>query len=279
MSYDTTARMRALFALTASVLASSAVAVVVEVEVFQTGGFYDGGTKDNSPTFQNYFVGYGTSPGSTRTPERRSFFWFKLETIPDGEIVSATLSLELPFGGLIFGLGPGTPPPAPPSDPFEEFSLCAVPFSGTSVTDPTLTLGAADAMFEAFNDVPIADPSVFILAGPPPPPVIDIPIGALGLSFLNSLAMPEIVLTGWMPTWTEDLRPGVGGDPFLEAHELVFGLTDVHTGAVAKPKLTLEIVPVPEPGTFVSLAALCGLSYLRCRVAARRTLPRSKTQP
>ncbi len=262
---DTIIGMRTIVLLTVMSIGSFAVAEIVEVDVFQTGGFYDGGFVDNSPTFQNYFVGYGTSPGTARTPQRRSFFWFKLDTIPDGGIVSATLSLELPFGGLIFGLGPGTPPPPPPPDPFEEFSLCAVPFSGEAVTDPTLTLAEADAMFEAFNDVPIADPAVFILDGPPPPPVIEISIGALGLSFLNARPLPEFVLTGWMPTWSEDLRPGVGGAPFLEASELIFGLTDVHTGAVAKPKLTLDITPVPEPATIISVAALIGLGLPRRR--------------
>jgi hypothetical protein len=56
------------------------------------------------------------------TPERRSFFWFSLAGIPAGTIDSATLSLTLPFGGLIFGKGLGDPLAGPvPDDPFEEF--------------------------------------------------------------------------------------------------------------------------------------------------------------
>ena len=55
-------------------LAGTLSAAVLEIESTQVGGFNDDGTADNSPTFQNYFVGHtglfvGGSP--VLGPERR----------------------------------------------------------------------------------------------------------------------------------------------------------------------------------------------------------------
>src|SRR5262245_41016685 len=106
-------------------LANVAAADVFVVESAQVGGFFAGGaTPDNSPSFQNYFVGYGSLSGGGRTPERRSFFHFDLSGV-SGDIVSATLELKLVMpGGLKFGKGPGDPMMGPiPDDSMEEFQL------------------------------------------------------------------------------------------------------------------------------------------------------------
>lgn len=234
-------------------LAGNAHADLISLDVEQTGGFYAGGaTPDNSVAFQNYYVGYGTTPGHPRTPERRSFFWFDLGIVP-ATIVSAKLVLELPFGGLIFGKGPGTPGPGVPDDPFEEFAVSATPFAAPLVTSPGLDAGTASAIFESFAG-PYLGGKTFVLGGPPPGAFIEIDLNATAIGYLNSKAGGDVVLTGWMPTWSEDFRTFPGGELF-EGSELIFGFTDVHTGAVAKPKLELVTAPVPEPATLL-LAAL-----------------------
>lgn len=211
------------------------------LEAVQTGGFYADAPPDNSPGFQNYFVGYGTTPGFGRTSERRSFFWFDLSEL-DAPVTGASLHLTLPFGGLIFGKGPGDPMAGPIADDLTEiFQLSATPFSGAAVTMPGMPDPMADTLFATFAGPPIADPVVFG-GGALPSPEIVIPLDALGLSFLNSKIGLDIVLTGWMPSWSFDPRPAPPGSSvaFFEASELIFGLTDVHTGAVPKPFLTFE---------------------------------------
>jgi hypothetical protein len=248
-------------------------AAIVTLEAKQTGGFYDGGaTPNNDPAFQNYFVGYGTTPGFGRTAERRSFFWFDLSGLAPGTIDGATLHLTLPFGGLIFGKGPGDPTMGPvPDDPFEVFQLGATPVAPGVVTSPGLSPSEVMMIFDSFNDTPIADPLTFVSGGMPPP--TDIAINPLGVSFLNFLAGSDIVLTGWMPTWSFDSRPDPMPPPdFFEASELIFGLTDVHSMAVPKPTLTISFTPlatVPEPSSlllFVLGSACLGASARRTRV-------------
>ncbi len=57
----------------ACALPTAAAALSVELASTQVGGFYADGGHDSLAGFQNYFVGYGTSPGSARTAERRAF--------------------------------------------------------------------------------------------------------------------------------------------------------------------------------------------------------------
>lgn len=253
----------------------AASAGVVVLDALQTGGFFDTGLgPSNSPTFQNYFVGYGTTPGFERTPERRSFFWFSLPHL-SGEIVSASLHLELPFGGLIFGKGPGDPLSGAfiPSDPVEIFRLSATMVPADIVTSTSLTAAEAKFVFDSFAGPEVAAPVEFHLGGTPPAPVIEIPFNSLGLSILKSTSGGDLVLTGSMPSWSEDSRLAPPGAPttFFEASELIFGLTDVHTGAVAKPKLTIVTRAVPEPTGIAMIAALvsCCLAGRRFRCGAR----------
>jgi hypothetical protein len=103
------------------------------------------------------------------------------------------------------------------------------------------------------------------------PPPTDIPLSPLGASFLNLVAGADIVLTGWMPTWSFDARPAPFPPPdFFEASELIFGLTDVHSMAVPRPPLTISFTPaaaVPKPASLGLLgpgvAGLAGAAWRR----------------
>jgi len=269
-------RATALSVLAGVVLAAPCSAQTIELGAVQTGGFYGGGVApDNKPEFQNYFVGYGTSPGKPRTGERRSFFHFDLSTAGPG-IESAALKLRLPFGGLIFGKGPGDPALGPvPSDPTEAFAVGVTSFSSAMVTSSGLTGAEADAIFDSFDAAPVAAARLFGVGGPPIPPDLDgkgaeivIPLSAAGIAALNAKAGGDIVLTGWMPSWSLDTRLSpLDPSEFFEASELIFGLTDVHKG-VPKPILELRYAAaaVPEPASAaLLLAGLPLLARLRRR--------------
>ncbi len=253
-------------------VAGTARADVVVLEPVQVGGFYAGGASpDNLPSFQNYYVGYGSLTGGGRTPERRSFFHFDLSGV-SGDVVSATLELKLIFGGLIFGKGPGTPPDPIPSDTFEEFQLGGVfdpglpvsKFTSTMLTPPEIT-----GIFGAMDDAPIASPLGFTMGGPPPPDPIVISLGPAGLTLLEMKAGGDVVLTGWMPTWSFDSRMFMGG--FVEGSELIFGGTDVHLSHFPKPVLTITTAAVPEVSASVMLgiAAITGAVIRYWNRAAR----------
>jgi hypothetical protein len=250
------------------VVASTAAADVVVLEPVQVGGFYAGGAPpDNLPSFQNYYVGYGSLTGGGRTPERRSFFHFDLSGI-SGDVVSATLELKLIPGGLIFGKGPGTPPDPIPSDTFEDFQLGGVfdpalpasKFTSTRLTSPEIM-----GIFGAMDDAPIAPTLGFTMGGPPPPDPIVITLGPAGLTLLEMKAGGDVVLTGWMPTWSFDSRMFMGG--FVEGSELMFGGTDVHLSHFPKPVLTITTA-VPEVSSEIVVGAV-GISAGGYRVRLR----------
>ncbi|HMS55262.1 MAG TPA: PEP-CTERM sorting domain-containing protein [Fimbriimonadaceae bacterium] len=234
-------------------LTTASRAAFVEVAAIQVGGFFDGGiTPMNLPSHQNYYVGYGTTPGFGRTPERRSFFWFHLPEI-DGEIVAASLKLKLLVStSLIFGKG------ADPAvlDPTETFQLGATMTSAGMMTSPGLTSGEIDTIFEAMDDFEVADPKEFSLASPPPIPTdIDIPLNMAGITALTMFEGSDLVFTGWMPSWSFDSRTSSGGD-LIEPSELIFGFSDVTGPAgmlVPMPVLTIAYEPVPEPATMTVL--------------------------
>jgi hypothetical protein len=259
---------------------------LIEVTATQTGGFYDGGgIPDNFPEFQNYYVGYGTTPGFTRTTERRSFFVFDLVGITPGEVVSAALTLRLPFGGLKFGKsGDPTAGPVPsPDDLSEVFALGVTTIATATVLSLGLTPPEIDLIFESFNDIPVALPYVFSSGSVPPPEPdgfgakIVIPFSAMGITALDIKAGSTIVLTGWMPSWTFDsrLEPGGGPTDYYEASELIFGLTDVHfppPPGVPPPVLTMlladDTAVVPEPSSMMLFAM--GVGGLAVRKMRRR---------
>lgn len=273
-------RSAILLGLVITACATSAAGV--DLPLVQTGGFFASGVLNNSPTFQNYFVGYGTSPGLPRTDERRSFFVFDVPAFPsDTAITGAVLKLRLPFGGLIFGKGPGDPLAGPvPSDLTETFALGVVGVPSSVVLSPTLPVAAAVALFAAMDDVMVAAPTVFTGAGLPPPPdggppVVTIVLDGLGLGALEAARGSTVVLTGWMPSWSYDDRLSPTPPPlYFEASELIFGLTDVHVLAILTPVLTLTLSPVPEPpAPALWIAGLALLAAWRVGWHRRADLP------
>lgn len=170
-----------------------------------------------------------------------------------GEILSATLSLKLMFStSLVFGKGPGTPPDPIPDDEYETFQLGVTTLPASLVTSPGLPMGDWGMVFDAFDDIAVAAPKTFFAADELPlPAVIDIHLDSIGLSALRIKQGSDLVLTGWMPSWSYDDRIGPDGKP-VEGSELIFGFTDV-PGIVPMPTLTIEYAPVPEPGTLAVL--------------------------
>lgn len=228
---------------------------VIVTTPLQVGGFFDGGGLDNHIEHQNYFVGYGTV-GGHRTAERRSFFWYHVPAF-SGAVIDATIKLKMAFPtSLIFGLDPGDPEL---HDTTETFQLGATPIDPFTMVDPGLSLGAADAVFEAMDDHPIAHGYDFVAGSIPEIPfAVEIHLDPAGIGLISSHRGGDVVLTGWMPTWTEDLRTdGLGH--FLEADELLFGLSDI-PGIVPAPELTILTAPVPEPASCLAVGVgLIGL--------------------
>jgi hypothetical protein len=250
----------------------------LELVALQSGGFYADGSADNSPSFQNYFVGYGTSPGLPRTPERRSFFVFELPPLPDGMFIgAATLTLRLPFGGLVFGAGPGVPGVDDIEPDAEEgFALGLLVVPLPVLLSPALTPPEALGVFELIDALPLAAPMIFspgmVLPDPGDggPPLVPIVLDDAGLAALHGAAGASIAFGGWMPSWSEDLRLSPSPPPlYLESSELIFGFTDVHLMPLLAPVLTLSLVAVPEPRAL--LLALAGVALLGWRARRRRS--------
>jgi hypothetical protein len=262
---------------------------VVEITAAHVGGFYgdsghDGSdstadkTPDNTPSHENYFVGYSTSAGETRTPERRAFFVFPLSSVT-GTVVSAELTLHLAGPDAIhFGKGPGTPGvDAIAEDTTETFQLGVTSVPTPAILATPVDLSTAFGIFETFNDTPIAPPVTFGPGGMPPPmgmpAEVVIPLDAGGVAALNAaLAGGDIVLTGWMPSWTEDFRlaPGaVDPDDWFEGSEFFFGFSDTHK-TFPKPFLSVTFAPVPEAGAAKLLAGVAFLGSTFGYVSSRR---------
>jgi len=240
-------------------LAIPALGTVFTSSSLQVGGFYEGGGKNNDPSFQNYYVGYGTSAGPhSRTLERRSFFWFHVPSL-DGPIVDATLTLKMLVStSLIFGI---TDDPTV-HDHTEEFQLGFTMAPKDKVIDPTIPTAEADAIFKSLDDHPIADPYVFTMDI-----MYDFPFAVIvhlnsdGIAWLHAHEGGDVVLSGWMPTWSYDDRKDDTGE-WLEEDELLFGFSDVGS-LVPFPELTITTESVPEPATLV-FVGLVGI------VASRR---------
>ena len=272
-------------ALLMSGIAANVNAGVTSIDASQVGGFYSDGSADNAASFQNYFVGYGTTPGFPRTEERRSFFTFDLSGITE-PVTSASFSIFLPAFGLIFGtdcLGadpctgllpgtddPGTPwddtdPGAWPTDTVEEFVLGHTPFSSTIVTDTMLPAddpGGLDKkeIFDSFDDSPVAGSLAITVSDPldfsSGPIEFVMELDATGIALLNDAiaAGGDFVLTGFMPTWSFEDRMTPLGDDLVEKSELMFGLSDLVTEgsptSLTTPFLEITTSEVPLPAAF-----------------------------
>ena len=238
--------------------ATPAAATVLEVESTQVGGFYDDGTADNSPTFQNYFVGH-TSLAGTLFPERRNFFIFDLRGVT-GEIASAELLLPTPAGGYI-GV-----------DPSEDYALTGTSFDPVVIADPAAptpvkldifdSLGAPAAPLYALVTLTSADFPTF----PGAPGELTLPLSPAAVFDLNAGKGGLFALGGRMAT-----------HDFDELDELLFAFSDVVSGSplVDEPvlSLTIESAPIatPEPATVALIAlGLVGLaSHARRREPTR----------
>ena len=241
-------------------LAMPALGTVFTSTSLQVGGFYEGGGKNNDPSFQNYYVGYGTSAGPhSRTLERRSFFWFHVPML-DGPIVDATLTLKMLVStSLIFGI---TADPAV-HDTTEESQLGFTMAPKDVVIDPTITEPTASAIFDSLDDHPIADPYAFSMDEMYAFPfAVIVHLNSDGIAWLKAHEGGDVVLSGWMPSWSYDDRMDDTGE-WLEEDELLFGFSDVGS-LVPFPELTISTEPVPEPTT-LALAACAGLALLRRR--------------
>ena len=243
----------------------SARADIITTSSLHTGGFFADGGADNKIEHQNYFVGYGTPPGFGRTAERRSFFWYHVPTFA-GEVVDATIKLKMLFStSLIFGLGP-TPPI---HDPTESFQLGYTTAPAPLVTSPTLTTPEKLAIFGSLDDHPIASPYEFSMATTYDFPfTVEIHLDAAGKALISDHRGGDVVLSGWMPSWSLDMRTDPLTGKFLEEDELLFGFSDVPT-LVPAPELTI-VTAVPEPSTWlVLIAGAAGVTRVRKAMSVR----------
>ncbi|MFN8221575.1 MAG: PEP-CTERM sorting domain-containing protein [Fimbriimonadales bacterium] len=238
-----------IVAVCLAVAGSAAVrADIFTTTPLQVGGFYDTGGLDNHIEHQNYYVGYGTV-GGVRSTERRSFFWYHIPEF-SGPVLDVSIKLKmLVTTSLIFGISPGDPMV---HDTLETFRLGATPIDPLTIVDPDLTPTEADAIFETFDDHPIAPAKDFIAGSIPDFPfAVEIHLDDVGKGLVSSHRGADVVFTGWMPTWSEDLRTD-GMGHFLEGDELLFGFSDI-PHLVPAPELTI-VTPVPEPCTLVAMA-------------------------
>lgn len=251
-----------MFTLGLVITALPATAAVLIVTPLQVGGFHDGGGTDNGIEHQNYYVGYGTV-GGVRGTERRSFFWYHIPGF-EGEVIDVTIKLKMTAStSLIFGLDPDD---ETKHDPTETFQLGATPTPGLDMVDPDLTTDEAQAIFDGMDDFAIADPYVFLMSEEYEFPFTTIiHLNAMGKGIVSSVRGGDVVLTGWMPTWSYDDRKDAM-DEYLEGDELLYGLSDIPAG-VPPPELTILYEPVPEPATsaFLFCAAVGVAKRMRPR--------------
>jgi len=278
--------IRFALAVLAVAVHNAASATEISVSSFQVGGFFGPYTPgddpppgypavpdpDNSPGFQNYFMGRSTISGFT-TSERRAFFIYDMAgvaaSIPVGEtIVGVSIDLTLIDGGTSalanfsggmevvdftatpvpasIILAPGAIPPASiwatfgTGLPYGSFVIPGIPDGPKTMPDGTYTIGLPGA------------------------------VSAIGPSIATSSLF---VVSARLATF--DPGPiGAGAPPPVDPYEYVFGLTDVvsPSGSHAPiPYLTITTAPVPEPSTFalcLSAAAVGVIAYLRRRRAA-----------
>jgi len=242
-----------------------------DLDATQVGGYFADGSADNDAVvFQNYYVGYSTS---SSVEERRNFFIFDLSTVT-APVSSASLSLTLKFGGMIFGVADYGPSPFDsPTFEVEDFNLSGEASSAYPlISDPFIDSSTAMGYFDTFGDPGSSiggigfDPDV-----PAPPGEIVIDLGTAGVDLINANLGGEIVITGRMldvsPLLPAD--PDGGGPVEGEMSEIMWGFTDVFGGpsVTDMPFLTLETVP--EPSVFALLSGLLSLG-----VALNRRRPK-----
>jgi hypothetical protein len=136
-------------------------------------------------------------------------------------------------------------------------------------------------LFSLMDDAAVAAPVVFGAGVPLPdpgdggPPIVDIALDAAGLAELSARLGAEVVLSGWMPSWSEDFRIDPASGDLVEGSELIFGLTDVHAVDLLRPMLTLHFaapaaLPLPASPLLAVLALGAAWAASRWRRRAGR---------
>jgi hypothetical protein len=282
------ARARVLFAVLAvATIGSAASGTEISVSSYQVGGYYGSYTAsdappasypstigpDNSPGFQNYFMGRTTTAAAFTTPERRAFFIYDMAgvagSIPLGEhVVGVSIDLTLIDGGTS-ALGNYT-------GGMEVVEFTATPVPASIILSP----GAipATSIWATFGTGPHFGDFVItgIPGGPKTMPDGTYPIGLPGAvgPIGPAIATSSLfVVTARLATY--DPGPiGPGAPPAIDPYEYVFGLTDVTspTGSHAPiPYLKITTAPiVPEPST-LALATFAVLGLVAAAWQKRRT--------
>ena len=222
---------------------------------------------DNSPLFQNYFMGRSTISGFT-TSERRVFFFFDMAgvaaSIPVGESVTdVTLALELLPGG--------TSALANFTGDEEVVAFSSTIFTPGEILDPMTAGIPLEDIWDTFgSSTPYGEYTIFG-PGSSTPSVDGTQIVTLGGAIPDleaAIAAGGIfIVTARLLTF--DPGPiGATAPPPIDPYEYVFGLTDVVSPSgslTAAPELTITtsastVNPIPEPSSFVltsiGLAAL-----------------------
>lgn len=275
------------FALALFVVAGQDAArgAVISVTSSQVGGFYGPyfpgddpppaypavPAPDNSPGFQNYFMGRSTISGFT-TSERRAFFIYDLAgvaaSIPAGEhVVGVTIDLTLIPGG--------TSALANFTSGFELVAFTDTPVPVAAIIDP-VGFGVTPASIWATfgTSLPLGDFTIVGPGGGSPTVPGTYPIGLPGAV---SAIGPKIasgalfIVTARLVTF--DPGPiGAGAPPPVDPYEYVFGLTDVvsPTGSHAPiPYLTITTEAtaeaVPEPSSLALCLSAAAVFWLRAR--------------
>lgn len=229
---------------------------------------------DNSPIFQNYFLGRSTIGGVT-TSERRAFFLFDMATvgasIPAGEeLVGVTIDLELLPGG--------TSALANFTGGFEMVALTGTTATVAEILDPFGEGVPPEVVWGTFGTgAPFGS---FVISGPsepvPTPPgvyTIGLP-GAVGAASAAIGSGSMFIVTARLLTF--DPGPiGFTAPPPVDPYEYVFGLTDVETPTgieIPAPVLTLTTAPVPEASSLAlgGLALAVGCWFARMRGQRRQ---------
>lgn len=232
--------VRFALALCVAAIHDGASAGFISVSSYQVGGFYGPyppgddppaaypavPTPDNTPGFQNYFMGRSTISGFT-TSERRAFFIYDLAgvaaSIPVGEhVVGVTIDLTL--------IGGGTSALANFTGGFELVSFTATPVPVAAIIDPAGFGVTPSSIWATFGTgIPFGD---FTIVGPDSPGSTVPGTYTIGLPGAVSAIGPAIgsgslfVVTARLATF--DPGPiGAGAPPPVDPYEYVFGLTDV----------------------------------------------------
>jgi hypothetical protein len=271
-------RIVAALAVIAATIHSAAFATEIFVSSYQVGGYYGPYMPgddvppsypptigpDNSPEFQNYFMGRTTTPMDFATPERRAFFIYDMAgiaaSIPVGEtIVGVSLDLTLIAGGTS-ALGNF-------SDGKEVVDFTATPVPADIILDPG---GIPPTSIWATFGTGISYGSFVITGIPDGPKTTPDGTYTIGLPGAVSAIGPAIatsslfVVSARLATF--DPGPiGASAPPPADPYEYVFGLTDVvsPSGSHAPiPFLTITTAPIPEPTSgMLFMLSLCGFGY------------------